>query len=195
MTTILQDRVDEPLLFPGLSWEQFKTLEPLLDIPGVRLSFLDGVLEIQKMPGRKHETVKGRIGALVEAYLLKAGVDYTPTGSLTLENESGLVKCEADKSYELGADKIHPDLAIEVVVTSGGIDKLEAYKRLKISEVWFLEKGKLSLYALTDKGYEQIVNSQLLPQLDITLLIRCLNMANHVEAMREFNSGLSSDKL
>jgi len=99
------------------------------------------------------------------------------------------VKCEADKSYELGADKIRPDLAIEVVVTSGGIDKLEAYKRLKISEVWFLERGKLSLYALTDKGYEQIVNSQLLPQLDITLLIRCLNMANHVEAMREFEYG------
>lgn len=41
MTAILEDRVDQPLLFPGLSWEQFKTLEPLLDIPGVRLSFLD----------------------------------------------------------------------------------------------------------------------------------------------------------
>ncbi|MDF0555968.1 Uma2 family endonuclease [Kamptonema sp. UHCC 0994] len=192
MTATLQDRLNEPLLFPGLSWEQFKTLEPLLDIPGVRLSFLDGVLEIQKMPGRKHETVKGRIGALVEAYLLKAGVDYTPTESVTLENESGLVKREADKSYELGADKIRPDLAIEVVVTSGGIDKLEAYKRLKISEVWFWEKSRLSLYALRESGYEQITSSQLLPELDISLLVRCVNMPIHVEAIREFNSGLSS---
>jgi hypothetical protein len=25
----------------------------MLDIPGVRLSFLDGVLEIEQMPGRK----------------------------------------------------------------------------------------------------------------------------------------------
>lgn len=99
MTAMFQERLDEPLLFPALSWEQFKILEPMLDIPGVRLSFLDGVLEIQRRPGRKHETVKERIGALLEAYLLKVGIYYTPTGSLTLESESGLVKCEADKSY------------------------------------------------------------------------------------------------
>ena len=191
MTATLTERLDEPLLFPGLSWEQFKTLEPLLDIPGVRLSFLDGVLEIQRMPGRKHETAKERIGALLEAYLLKAGVDYTPTGSLTLENESRLVKCEADKSYELGANRERPDLAIEVVVTSGGLDKLEAYKRLKIPEVWFWERNRLSLYALTESGYEQITRSQLLPKLDISLLVRCVNMANHVEAIREFNSAIA----
>ncbi|WP_333099095.1 MULTISPECIES: hypothetical protein [unclassified Microcoleus] len=103
--TTLEEKLDLPLLFPGLTWEQFKTLEPMLDIPGVRLSFLDGILEIQKMPGRKHETAKERSGALLENYLLKAGLDYTPTGSLTLENESRLVKCEADNSYELGADR------------------------------------------------------------------------------------------
>ncbi|WP_293335614.1 hypothetical protein [Microcoleus sp. CAWBG58] len=43
--TILEEKLDRPLLFPGLSWEQFKTLEPMLDIPKVRLSFLDGILE------------------------------------------------------------------------------------------------------------------------------------------------------
>jgi Uma2 family endonuclease len=145
MNTILEEKLDRPLLFPGLTWEQFKTLEPMLDIPGVRLSFLDGVLEIEKMPGRKHETAKGRIGALLELYMMAAGIDFTPTESLTLENESGMVKREADKSYELGADRKRPDLAIEVVVTRGGIDKLEAYKRLKIREVWFWEKSQLSV--------------------------------------------------
>lgn len=50
--------------------------------------------------------------------------------------------------YELGADRERPDLAIEVVVTSGAIDKLEAYKRLQIPEVWFWENSRLSLYAL-----------------------------------------------
>ena len=84
--TTLEEKLDRPLLFPGLTWEQFKTLEPMLDIPGVRLSFLDGILEIQKMPGRKHETAKGRIGALVETHMMAAGIDFTPTESLTLEN-------------------------------------------------------------------------------------------------------------
>ena len=45
--TTLEEKLAQPLLFPGLTWEQFKTLEPMLDIPGVRLSFLDRILEIQ----------------------------------------------------------------------------------------------------------------------------------------------------
>lgn len=145
MTTTLDKKLDQPLLFPGLTWEQFNTLEPMLDLPGVRLSFLDEVFEMQIMPGRKHEIVKARIGCLLEVYLLKADIDYTPTGSMTLESEECLVRREADKSYELGADRKRPDLAIEVVVSRGGIDKLEAYKRLKIREVWFWEKSQLSL--------------------------------------------------
>jgi hypothetical protein len=51
------------------------------------------------MPGERHEIVKARIGALVELYLLMAGLDFTPTGSMTLESETGKVKREADESY------------------------------------------------------------------------------------------------
>lgn len=190
MSATVDERLEEPLLFPSLTWEQFKTLEPLLDIPEVRLSFLDGVLEVWRVPGRKHETTKGRIGALVEAYMMAAGLDFTPTESLTLESEIGLVRREADKSYELGADRERPDLAIEIVVTSGGIDKLEAYRRLKIPEVWFWEKGQLSLYALGEQGYQQIARSQLLPKLDIALLVRCIGIPNHVRAIREFTKDI-----
>jgi Uma2 family endonuclease len=75
------------------------------------------------------------------------GIDQ-PTGSMTLESPSGLVKREADKSYKLGSNREFPDLAVEVVVTSGGINKLEAYKRLQIPEVWFWENGALRMYSL-----------------------------------------------
>jgi Uma2 family endonuclease len=137
-TSTLTEKKENPLLFPGLTWQQFKTLEPMLDVPGVRLSFLDGVLEIQRMPGREHETVKERLGTLLDLYLLHLGIDFTPTGSMTLEKENELVKREADKSYELGTNRSRPDLArcfadtarVEVVVTSGGIDKLKAYQKL-----------------------------------------------------------------
>jgi Uma2 family endonuclease len=60
------------------------------------------------------------------------GLDFTPTGSVTLENEFKKVKNE---SSELEANRKHPDLVIEVVVSSGGINKLEAYKRLQIPEL------------------------------------------------------------
>jgi Uma2 family endonuclease len=130
----------EPVLIDELTWREFKAVEQLIDRPGIRLSFLDGVLEIQTMPGRLHETAKGRMGALLELYIMTANIDFTPTESLTLESESGRVKRGADKSYELSTNTDKPDLAIEIVVTSGGIDKLLAYQRIQIPEVWFWEK-------------------------------------------------------
>ncbi len=191
------EKLAEPMLFPGITWQQFKMVEPLLDIPGVRLSFLDGVLEIRRMPGRKHEVWKERIGALLEVYMEHIEIDFTPTGSMTLERESALVKREADKSYELGSDRERPDLAIEIVVTSGGINKLEAYKRLQIPEVWFWHNGRLSLHHLrtteTEFFYEEVNRSELLPGLDLELLKRCINLPNHTQALKEFRQALSRD--
>jgi len=181
---------DIPITINGLTWREFKATEQLIDRPGVRLSFLDGVLEIRRMPGEKHETVKERIGTLLDLYLLQMGIDYTPTGSMTLESEEGLVKRETDKSYKLGPDRTYPDLVIEVVVTSGGIDKLNAYKRLKVPEVWFWQDGAMSIHHLrvgaNSLSYEQIQSSELLPSLDVALFLRCINMPNHVDAVRAF---------
>lgn len=184
----------KPILVSTLTWQEFKLIEPVLDRPGIRLSFLDGILEIWQMPGEKHETIKERMGTLLDLYFLKLGIDYTPTGSMTLESETTRVRREADKSYKLGADRLRPDLAIEVVIESGGIDKLEAYKRLNIAEVWFWQDDNLSLYGLRSNGntvfYEELRQSELLPELNISLLVRCMNASNHTAAVREFRQAI-----
>lgn len=195
MTTALDKPQNQtPLLFEGLTWQEFKAVEQLLDRPGYRLSFLDGILEIRQMPGEPHETVKKRIAALLELYLLLAGFDFTPTGSMTLENEAGGVKREADESYKLAPSRSRPDLAIEVVFTSGGINKLEAYKRLKIAEVWFWEDGVLEIYHLRQEGdqlhYEKITTSEAVRGIDIELLLRCVSMVNHVDAIKTFQRAI-----
>jgi len=188
-------RQDEtPLLFDGLTWREFKVVEQLLDYPGYRLSYLDGVLEIRKMRGEEHETIKKRIAALVELYLLIAGFDFTPTGSMTLERESGAVKREADESYKLAPGRKRPDLAIEVVFGSGGINKLEAYKRLLIPEVWFWNDGVLEVYHLRSEEdgvyYERISSSEEVQGIDLDLLLRCINIVNHVDAIKTFQQGI-----
>jgi Uma2 family endonuclease len=192
--TIAAPRKESPLLFEGMTWREFKAVEQLLDRPGYRLSFLDGILEIRRMPGEPHETVKKRIAALLELYLLMAGFDFTPTGSMTLEREIVTVKREADESYKLAPGRKLPDLAIEIVFSSGGINKLEAYKRLKIPEVWFWEDGVLEVYHLREDGntlnYEKISNSEKVKGIDLDLLLRCINMANHVEAIKTFQQSL-----
>ena len=191
---IAPPRKESPLLFEGLTWREFKAVEQLLDRPGYRLSFLDGILEIRRMPGEPHEIVKARIGALVELYLLMAGFDFTPTGSMTLESETGKVKREADESYKLDPGRRLPDLAIEIVFSSGGINQLEAYKRLKIKEVWFGEDGLLEVYHLRGEGntldYEQVSSSEEVKGIDLDLLLRCINMVNHVDAVKTFQQAL-----
>lgn len=185
---------ETPLLFDGLTWREFKVVEQLLDHPGYRLSYLDGVLEIRKMPGEEHETIKKRIATLVELYLLIARFDFTPTGSMTLESESGAVKREADESYKLAPGRKRPDLAIEVVFTSGGINKLEAYKRLLIPEVWFWDDGVLEVYHLRSEEdgvyYERISSSEEVQGIDLDLLLRCINIVNHVDAIKTFQQGI-----
>ncbi|NJO73879.1 MAG: Uma2 family endonuclease [Leptolyngbyaceae cyanobacterium RM1_406_9] len=191
---IAPTKKEAPLLFDGLTWREFKAVEQLLDRPGYRLSFLDGVLEIRRMPGEPHETVKKRIAALLELYLLSAGYDFTPTGSMTLESEAGNVKREADESYKLAPGRSRPDLAIEIVFTSGGINKLESYKRLKISEVWFWEDGVLEIYHLRGEGnalqYEKISSSEAVKGINLELFLQCINMTNHVEAIKAFQQAL-----
>jgi Uma2 family endonuclease len=192
--TIATPRKESPLLFEGMTWREFKAVEQLLDRPGYRLSFLDGILEIRRMPGEPHETAKERIGALLELYLLTAGFDFTPTGSMTLESETATVKREADKSYKLALGRMLPDLAIEVVFASGGINKLEAYKRLKIKEVWSWEDGVLEVYHLRGEGntlnYEKVSSSEEVKGIDLDLFLRCINMVNHVEAIKTFQKAL-----
>ncbi|OKH30424.1 hypothetical protein NIES2119_31020 [[Phormidium ambiguum] IAM M-71] len=192
--TIATPPKESPLLFEGLTWREFKAVEQLLDRPGYRLSYLDGVLEIRRMPGEPHETVKKRIAGLLELYLLMAGFDFTPTGSMTLENETAGVKREADESYKLAPGRVRPDLAIEVIFSSGGINKLEAYKRLKIKEVWFWEDGVLEVYHLCKDGnklyYEKISNSEEVKGIDLDLLQSCINIVNHVDAIKTFQQAL-----
>lgn len=192
--TIAPPRKESPLLFEGLTWREFKAVEQLLDRPGYRLSFLDGIMEIRRMPGEPHETVKKRIAALLELFLLMAGFDFTPTGSMTLESETVGVKREADESYKLAPGSRLPDLAIEVVFSSGGINKLKAYKRLKIPEVWFWEDGVLEFYHLRGEGdalhYEKISNSEEVTGIDRDLLLRCINMVNHVDAIKTFQQAI-----
>ena len=205
MTLLLDRPTDEPLLFPDLTWEQFKLMENWLDVPGVRLSFLNGTLEIRRMPGKKHETVKQRLSTLLDAFLEFENIDHTPTGSMTLENEIENVRREADLSYELVGNPDTrtlniPDLAIEInsryateiVVTSDGLNKLVAYQKLQIPEVWFCQNDRISLHFLKDdrSGYDPILQSRVLPTLNLDLLHECLAIENHLLAIKTFKQHL-----
>nr|WP_242038821.1 hypothetical protein [Anabaena lutea] len=65
-------------------------------------------------------------------------------------------------------------MAIKVVVTSGGIDDLLIYQGFGVPEVWFWKNHQFSLYFLRGDKYEKISTSEILPDLDLTLLASLL---------------------
>lgn len=197
MTSILLKDVTETLNLPtddseeryiisGVSWQQYEALlERLGDSPWYRVTFLEGVLEIAA-PSRKHDRNKSLIGMLLEAYFQETRTRFYGLGSTTFNQPEGDRGTEPDECYCIGSEKDVPDLAIEVIVTSGGIDKLAVYRGLGVSEVWFWKQGAFEVHHLRDNDYEQIPASELLPTLDLNLLASYVEHSEPLDAVLEF---------
>ncbi|MBW4486434.1 MAG: Uma2 family endonuclease [Trichocoleus desertorum ATA4-8-CV12] len=184
---------DVYLLMSGVSWQHYeRLLQKLEDNASLRLVYLDGVLEIAS-PSRRHEGIKKRIATLLEAYFEETDTDYFPLGSTTFRSEEQRGGSEPDESYCIGAEKPIPDLAIEVVLTSGGVDKLAVYQRLEIPEVWFWQDDQLVVYCLRGEQYEHSDRSQLLPQLSLETLTTYINHPQSLEAVKEFRQSLRAN--
>src|SRR5262249_15307349 len=143
---------DRRIFFHDMPWSDFEAMLAMRgDRSAPRMAYLDGVLEIMS-PSRGHEGTKSIIGSLVELFALETGLVLSAYGGWTLKDDPELAGLEPDECYIIGPDqsKDRPDLAIEVIWTSGGIDKLEIYRRLGVREVWFWEDDELSVYVLAD---------------------------------------------
>ncbi len=190
---INQASTDQRLIYGGITWQQFKLIQAgFAESPGVRLFYYNDAIEIL-MPGREHEFFKTILGMLIELFCLERAIEFEPTGSMTQERE-GEVSVQADESYCFGESKPTPDLAIEVVFTSGGSNKLQRYQALGVPEVWFWQDGLFSLYHLRDTYYEKISRSEIpeLATLDLDLLTRCVLIAqtSRLEAATAFRNAL-----
>lgn len=189
MTQTIDKPTEQRLTHSGMSWHQFQLLqESFANSPGIRLFYYQGEVEILAV-SKDHEVFSELIGILLAEYFVEKGIEFTPTGSFTQEKE-GIASAQADKSYFVDPVSSTPDLSVEVVFTSGNERKLPRYQALGVFEVWFWEDGLFSLYCLHSDGYERVSKSELLPELDIELLTRCVLMTSRLEAVREFRQGL-----
>ncbi|MEQ8997219.1 MAG: Uma2 family endonuclease [Coleofasciculus sp. B1-GNL1-01] len=186
---------DQYFILPGrYNWQQFKAIQAVMqEVPGLKLTYLDGCVEFMTT-GEDHEMIKKFLAILIEAYLFETGIRFIPIGNATREAEMKGASFAPDESYYIGTKKDHPDLAIEVALTSGGTDKLKKYKRFQIPEVWFWQKNKIFIYRFRQNDYEQVERSEFLPKLDLELLVRCVLMSDIVEARMAFINGIRQNK-
>lgn len=183
---------DQRVVMYGVPWAHYEALLALRgESSSPRIAFLEGALELMT-PSKDHERNKSFIGRLLEAWAIERGIDLSPYGSWTLKSAPRQSGAEPDECYIVGADQSpdRPDLAIEVVWTSGGIDKLEIYARLGIGEVWFWKVGRIEVHVLRAGRYERTARSALFSDLDIDLLCSFLDRPTALQAVRAFRDAL-----
>jgi len=142
---------------------------------------------------RTRESIKSTLGRLIEEWCLARGIEFTTLGSWTLTDRAAECGAEPDECYVFG-DSEHatrPDLAIEVIWTHGGINKLEVYRKLGVREIWYWSRGRIQPYELVDEQYQAIPASNVLPDINLRELARFVDSPSTSHAIREYRKALA----
>jgi Uma2 family endonuclease len=183
-----------------VTWAEYEALLAMRGERSVpRITYLGGLVELMS-PSRYHETDKKRLARLLETWAIHTGVMLEGYGSWTLKDSREERGAEADECYTVGrvaqSDDDRPDIAIEVIWTSGGINKLEVYRKLGVREVWFYERGSLRFFELGgevgQERYVQIPSSRLLPDIPVSLLLSCMSEPDQTAAIRSLRAALAT---
>lgn len=179
---------EQRLMLWAVPWETYVTLRETLDHTNLRMTYLEGTLEIVS-PSRRHEVEKKYFARFLELFCLERDIPLYGYGSTTWRSEARARGLEADECYSIGEREL-PEIAIEVIVSRGSIDKLEVYRGLGIREVWLVEAGVCTVLTLRDTGYVKIPSSEVLAQVDLVRLMTYAMRSDQHAALREFRDEL-----
>lgn len=152
-------------------WEGYEKILQAFKGRRVKITFDQGAVELVS-PSRRHERIKKLLAELIEFACLEKGVDYFGGGSTTFKRKALERGLEPDECYyfnsveaeEEEAEALAPDLAIEVEVSRGSLDRLAIYAALGVSEVWcYSDDHKLIVHSLNSGGYSEAPVSRFLP--------------------------------
>jgi Uma2 family endonuclease len=186
-------RVEDPdqrVILNGIDWWQYESFLAIRgDRTGVRVTYLEGQLEIM-IASRTHGWRAKLIARLLETYAVERGFVFEGYGSMTMRNAPKLRGLEPDECYAIGTPKGSPDLAVEVIWTRGGLDKLDVYSGLGVKEVWIWKKEQLKAYELRGDAYAEILQSVVISGLTPSFIRQFLDCETQTEAVRKMRDAL-----
>ncbi|MGB7416049.1 MAG: Uma2 family endonuclease [Thermosynechococcaceae cyanobacterium] len=193
------------VLLEGVTWETYeRLLEETGDQRKQRFAYRDGLLEIM-VPLPEHEEPIRLLDQFLAAMIDELALEFRSLGSLTMKNPQQKKGLEPDCCFYIqneavvrGIDtldfEIHPppDLVIEVDNSNSSLNKFPIYIALKISEIWRLRSGELTIYHLSPSQLEYELNDRSLafPQLPVPELPQFINRAKTIgqrAAVRELS--------
>ncbi|MCU0551192.1 MAG: Uma2 family endonuclease [Leptolyngbya sp. Prado105] len=184
----------------GVSWQAF---EALLDELGTdrtaRITYDRGALEMMT-PLEEHD----RCNRLIESLILVVADElYRKIYSLgsvllTLPDVGRAIQPEAVYSLnevrladraELDMNRVAPpDLAVEIAIAQGKIDRFSMYASMGVPELWFylttigddVLKGNLQIFQLQGDRYVETANSKIFPTLPAKRILEFLEQSDTI---------------
>ena len=153
------------------------------------MTYLEGSLEIMS-PSREHEVGKKQIARLLELFCLERDIPLFGYGSTTFRKEEKKRGLEPDECYSRGAAREVPDLALEVIVSSSSLDKLEVYRGLGVGELWLFEASTFRVLCLRGDRYEAVATSEIFPEVDLVRIAHYATNPDQHAALRAFRDEL-----
>jgi Uma2 family endonuclease len=179
---------EQRLVLSGVPWATYVVLRDSLDHTNLRMTYLEGVLEIMS-PSRRQELKKTQFARVLELFCLERDIPLFAYGSTTWRSEANARGLEADECYSRGEREL-PEIALEVIVSHGSVDKLEVYRGLGIREVWLFEAGACTVLSLRDAGYVRIPSSEVIPEVDLARIVQYAMRTDQHAALRAFRDEL-----
>ena len=162
---------EQILTITGATWADYQKFDR--EDLKYRVAYFKGEITIVS-PGRNHERIAAVINRLIVAYCEKYKIQDFPFGQTRL-NVWGQAGREPDLAYAFNSDKDLPDLAVEVVFSSGDIETLKSsYQNIGIAELWIWKDNKITFYSL-EQDYTVVKSSNMLTRIESESFIEYIN--------------------
>jgi Uma2 family endonuclease len=182
-------------LIEDVSWSAYEKVLEAFDDRRFPHTYVDGVLEIMTLT-YEHEWTKKLLARLIENLSIELGVRITSSGSTTLKRQLKQRGLEPDESYYVanysavrGLKRINlnkhppPDLVVEVDGSHKLLDRLEAYARIGVPEIWNYDSktGLRFLKRTSATAYRSIKHSLAFPPIASVDLQRHLDLQTKLD--------------
>lgn len=188
---------EQRILINGVRWKDYVILREALDTPGLRMTYLEGSLEIMS-PSPAHEAAKKSVARLVETYAFLLRIPLNGYGSTTFRREAKERGAEPDECWMYGRpleEGGFPDVVLEVIEASPLLDKLAVYDGFSVPEVWIFEDGAFALHRRRKKGgYERVTKSSFMPDLDFERIAGLAKIVDQQQALEELERSLREQR-
>ncbi|HVJ68034.1 MAG TPA: Uma2 family endonuclease [Caulifigura sp.] len=196
-------------VFGDVGYDQFVAITDAWgERPGLRVSYDGTRLEVMTT-SRRQERWKKLLGQLIDLITLTLDIPKKSGGNTTFRNRFVERGVEPDDCFWIqNADGIlgvddwvagthpPPDLAIEIIVTRGVVDRQEIYSRLGVTELWTFDGANLTaLHRQDDGSHHEVERSIAFPFLEVSQLVPFLTMDSSVgetAIMKQFLAWLES---